>query len=402
MKKVLAIISFAIACFNCNIAGVQQTGSEKNDLQGEVELTIDVSNMSDTKGRFMVMVGGEIFNPEIKNNVFTVKTLMQEPRRTLLAFYTAQKIKANSGKPLNEIAAGVSDYLDFLGVPGKYKILVKGTVANSEIVNASPHQKQYTALLKLKENFDTRMADEHAALLSEIKSAQDKRVKDSLISIFYKDCREKYPKFYEDTILGFVKHNPDEPASLVELEEYSYKGNRDLKTLSFLYNNLTDRLKALPTAKRVYNGIDEESFAVNNLIGQKALDFTQNAPSGKAVSLSDFKGNVTLLEFWASWCGPCRASNPALVKAYQKYSDKGFRILGVSLDDNKERWLKAIKDDGLVWTHVSDLKEFENAAASLYHVHSIPSNFLIDKAGNIIATNLDEKELNEYLEKMCK
>jgi thiol-disulfide isomerase/thioredoxin len=276
------------------------------------------------------------------------------------------------------------------------------TAHNSEIVNASPHQKKYAALLKLKNDYDTKIGEKHAALITEIKSAKDNRVKDSLMSIFYKDYRENYPKYYKDTILGFVKHNPDEPATLFELFEYSHQKDKDLKTLSFLYHNLTDSLKALPHGKMVYNIIDGESFAVNKLIGQQAPNFTQNDPLGKAVSLSDFKGSVTLLEFWASWCGPCRASNPALVKAYQKYSDKGFRILGVSLDENKERWLKAIKDDGLVWTQISDLKEFENAAAILYHVHQIPSNFLIDKAGKIIAANLDEKELNEYLKELFK
>ena len=182
-----------------------------------------------------------------------------------------------------------------MSAPGKYKIFVKAIVAKSEIINPSPHQKKYAALLKLKENFDTSMEEEYAALLTEIKSAQDKRVKDSLISTYYKYYREKYPKYYQDTILNFVKYNPDAPASLLELDEYSNDENRDLKTLSFLYNNLTERLKALPTGRRVYNVIDEKSFMANNLIGKNLLDFTQNTPSGKAVSLTDFKGSVMLL-----------------------------------------------------------------------------------------------------------
>lgn len=130
--------------------------------------------------------------------------------------------------------------------------------------------------------------------------------------------------------------------------------------------------------------------------------FVQNDPLGKSVSLSDFDGNVTLLEFWASWCGPCRAANSRIVKIYQKYKDRGLRILGVSLDSEKDRWIKAIMEDSLVWTQASDLKEFDNAAASLFHVKSTPSNFLIDKSGKVIATGLNERELDEHLKKLLK
>ncbi|MBB1286384.1 TlpA family protein disulfide reductase [Flavisolibacter sp. BT320] len=402
MNRIITILLLLTACLNFNIAVGQQVGNQQNDLQGKMELTIDVSNMTDTVGRFMIMIGGESFYPEIKNNELNVSKLMLEPKKVFMAFYPAQHIKANPGKRLNEIAADFYNSLDFLGVPGKFKIVVNGTVGKSQIVNASPHQEKYAALLKLKGNFNLIMEKDQAPLITEINSTTDKRVRDSLIANYYKHYRQEYPKYYQDTILSFIKYNPDAPASLFELEEYSYDRNKDLNTLTFLYNNLTDRLKALPAGRRVFNLIDERSFAIDNLIGKPAPDFTQNTPLGKAVSLRDFRGNVTLLEFWASWCGPCRVSNPALVKAYQKYNDKGFRILGVSLDDDKERWLKAINDDGLVWTHVSDLKQFKNSVAVLYHISSIPSNFLIDKSGKIVASNLDEEQLDKYLEKLLK
>jgi peroxiredoxin len=393
-----------------------------DSLEGKMELTIDVSKMQDTVGRFMIMVGGEIFYPEIKNNVLTLHTLMKEPRRAFLAFYSAQQIKESPGKELNYIPALVSNNIVFLGLPGRYKILVQGTIANAEILNSSPHQKKYAELRRLIRNFDTKMLDEQAVLITEIKTkdslirnfetkvldepaaavlVSETKNKDSLISIYYKQYREKYPKYYQDTILGFVKNNPDEPAALLELEEYSYSNDKNLTTLSILYNNLTKRLKDLPTAKRVSNTIDEERFS-SSLIGKQAPMFVQRDPLGKSVSLNDFKGNIMLLEFWASWCGACRASNPGIVKTYQKYKNKGFKILGVSLDSEKERWIKAIKDDSLTWTHVSDLKEFNNAVAVLYHVKSIPSNFLIDKSGKVIATDVDEKVLDGHLENLLK
>lgn len=122
--------------------------------------------------------------------------------------------------------------------------------------------------------------------------------------------------------------------------------------------------------------------------GGKAPGFSQNNPEGEAVSLSDFRGKVVLLDFWASWCGPCRRENPNVVKVYEKYKDKGFEILGVSLDRDRDKWLKAIEADGLTWPHVSDLKGWQNEVAQLYGVRSIPHTVLIDAEGQVIANKL--------------
>ena len=138
-------------------------------------------------------------------------------------------------------------------------------------------------------------------------------------------------------------------------------------------------------------------------IGSIAPDFTQNDATGKPVALSSFKGKYVLIDFWASWCGPCRQENPNLVRVYNKYKNKKFTILGVSLDkpDAKNNWLAAIKNDGLVWTQVSDLKFWNNEAAMLYHISAIPANFLLDPEGRIIARDLRgadlEKKLSEIL-----
>lgn len=402
MKKKLTALTVAIVCISFNISIAQQIQNEQTDLKGPIELSIDVSNMTDTAGKFMVMVGEQMFFPEIKDNLLTVHALMKEPRITHLSFYPEQKIKANPGKPLNLISAGRPDHIDFLGIPGKHEIVVKNVIADSKIINTSVQQEKYDVLRKMKQDFYLTFNKEYSTLVTKINSEKDKLIRDSLISAYYKYIQMEYRKYYQDSILGFVKQNSDAIASLFELDEYCYNKNMNLKTLSFLYNNLTDRLKKSPGGKRVYNVIDQKSFTSHNLLGKQAIDFTQNTTEGVAVSLKDFKGHVTLLEFWASWCGPCRVSNPGLVRTFKKYNTKGFKILGISLDNKSENWLKAIKDDGLLWTQVSDLKEFENSVAVLYHVKSVPSNFLVDQTGKIIASNLEEKELNEYLERLLK
>ncbi|MCE5174242.1 MAG: TlpA disulfide reductase family protein [Bacteroidales bacterium] len=132
-------------------------------------------------------------------------------------------------------------------------------------------------------------------------------------------------------------------------------------------------------------------------VGNPAPDFTGMTPEGKNVKLSDHFGNYLLLDFWASWCGPCRKENPNVLKAYNKYKSQGFSVFGVSLDRNKEAWMNALAKDSLTWVNVSDLKFWDSAPAKLYNISKIPSNVLIDPSGKIAARNLRGEDLVKKL-----
>lgn len=153
------------------------------------------------------------------------------------------------------------------------------------------------------------------------------------------------------------------------------------------------------------NNKDVEAFGnrMNELkllaVGNIAPDFELPSVDGKNVKLSHFKGQYVLLDFWASWCAPCREENPNLVKHFKAYKDKGFTILGVSLDDTRDKWLGAIKSDNLTWHHVSELKQWDSKVVSQYRIEGIPASFLLDKEGRIIAKNLRGDELGQFLNK---
>lgn len=195
----------------------------------------------------------------------------------------------------------------------------------------------------------------------------------------------------------FIKSHPTSLVSAQTLDVYASSFGKAKTETSF--KAFSDDIKQSTYGKNIATYL---KFNKDLKIGDHYANFTQADPSGKKISVSDFNGKVILIDFWASWCGPCRKENPELVKSYQLYKGKGFEVLGVSIDRESEKadWIDAIKKDGLKWANVSELNGDRNTAALMYGISGIPDNFLINKQGIIVARNLRGQGLRDQLAKL--
>lgn len=197
--------------------------------------------------------------------------------------------------------------------------------------------------------------------------------------------------------ISYIKAHPAAYASVIALDSYFSFDPNDMKSLDSLFHCLDPMIQNSFNGQLVKATLDAE---MRTSVGRTAPSFDQPDIDGHPVSLSSFNGKYVLIDFWASWCGPCRAGNPAVLKAYKAYHDKGLFILAVSLDNSRNDWLAAVKKDGLPWTQVSDLQGWKNSAAIEYGVRGIPVNFLLDKDGTIIAKGLRGEELEKKLSEL--
>lgn len=274
-------------------------------------------------------------------------------------------------------AAEITIEIDFSKTPDDYLVIKgsPGSLANQDL------QMKYFARFREMNNKRRKLDSLQASAAPDTLLARSQTELDGLIAGI-------------NSYLGnIIKESPSPVTAAMALSYASYTYQLD----SFK-NAVAATVTRFPThgfVNAVKSRLDEslkrmaeaekQSSAGNN---KPAPEITLNDVDGKEVKLSSFRGKYVLIDFWASWCGPCRGENPNVVKAYNQFKDKNFTILGVSLDEDKGKWLQAIKADKLTWPHVSDLKGWSSAAAQAYGVNSIPANFLVDPEGKIIASNL--------------
>lgn len=257
---------------------------------------------------------------------------------------------------------------------GSNGLIVTGGASNQENNTIQNILKSYYQQIKpLGDSLQAKMANKDTSntQLLEARYMQLEQAQNNDVMRFI----QANPKSYVAGFYAFLFFNSS--TNTVAIDGVYNKLDKTVQT-SYFGNQLkeiSDRIKAA------------------DVVGKPAPDFTLPTPDNKSVSLSSLKGKYVLVDFWASWCGPCRKENPNVVKAYNQFKDKNFTILGVSLDEDKGAWQAAIAKDKLTWTHVSDLKGWQSTAAALYNVQSIPANFLLDKDGKIIAKNLRGEDL---------
>jgi peroxiredoxin len=301
----------------------------------------------------------------------------------------AQLVLDHKGEGLAKLGRDADVVVVYLE-KGDISLAAKDSVKNAVFTGSklNDENKAYKAL--------TAESDKEIAMLNaEYLSAPDDKKNDQ---DFKDGLQARYNKIAEtkQTLQQqFIKQYPGSYISLLVLMEQSGH-DIDVPTVEPVYKSLSANVRSTAAGVEFAQAIDA---ARATSVGAMAPVFTQNDVNDKPVSLTDFHGKYVLVDFWASWCGPCRGENPNVVKAYNQYKDKNFTVLGVSLDrpGKKDDWLAAIKADGLEWTQVSDLKFWDNDVAKLYGIKSIPQNYLLDPTGKIIGKNLRGDDLNKKL-----
>lgn len=363
----LPILSFAQHKSNSGKAVAANTTAVANAQKAEgFTINGNIQGLADGS----VKITTTTQNPETiakgaaKDGVFTLKGQVQEPGLYWITYGKEQP-----------------QYIFLENAP----IKISGRQAEIKNVKIEGSQS-HSDFLQFRKQFDPLFAELNAIAFQLQQAAEDKK---PALMQQYNNAIASMNKAVGEFLAA-------KPASYVSLFLLSITKqiNENLSEVEQRFNQLASPLQTSAMGKDLQNYL---AYAKVGAVGSQAIEFIQNDVNDKPVLLSSFRGKYVLLDFWASWCKPCRMENPNVVKAYNQFKDKNFTVLSVSLDQQKESWLKAIATDNLAWTHVSDLQFWNNSVAQLYHVQSIPQNFLIDPNGKIIARDLRGEDLEQKL-----
>lgn len=352
---------------------------EKFSLKGQV----DAKN--NNKKIYLVHLqdqGEKIDSAIIQNGQFHLDIPLSKPSIAILLLdHKGNSLKSQESK----------DVYRFFIEPGQATLQAKDSIAKASLKGLKIFEDNAAF-----ESGAKAINDKLGALNIEFAGLSDSKKADQQVLLSFQKRYSTLMEERQSIIKKFVANHPQSFISLYYLNSDLANDEMNVPEIEALYNALSENLKSNVFGKMVKQRIEQGKVTG---IGVVASDFEEKTPEGIPLKLSSFKGQYVLVDFWASWCMPCRQETPHLVNAYEKYKDKGFTILGVSIDQSADAWKKAIKTDGLLWAQLLDTTQ---KIAAQYGIDAIPKNYLLDKEGKIIAKNLRGLALEEKLKEVLE
>lgn len=323
-----------------------------------------------------------IDSADVAGNRYMFQGMIHQPTRIeLRAGYDAkQKVTPAMSR----------DIITFFADPAVMEIKSVDSFANASVTGS----KSNIEFDKLRAA--AKPLESQAALLMKRAAAEQKAGNNTALENTQRQIDDLQTRLKETVYADYIRKDPTSPIAFFALQQFSGALIEKPDETQKLFNLLPEGLRQSPDGRRMQTLI---RFAELTPVGSQAPDFTESNPDGQTIALSDYAGKYVLINFWASWCGPCRAQNATLVKLYNQYKSQGMEILGVSLDKpgEKQDWLDAIKEDNLSWPQVSDLRFWNSKVGRMYGVVLLPQNVLVDRSGKIIAKNLTMDALSRKL-----